>query len=253
MALNFMIHCGGAHVERGQLVNYEAPAPTQSYKPIQHLDYANMVMDTIEGFDFRIGEEGHAVGRSGNHYFGMAELRYADSEDDFALVTGWRSSYDKTLSAGFVVGSQVFVCDNLCFSGDINIGRKHTTNILADLPSLLWNAVAQIVPMRDRQLRRINAYKEEKVSDSNLNDLVVEAYREGVIPARQVGPVIDQFYAPKHEEFVENGRTLWTAFNGFTEILKGSSIWNLPERTSALHTLCDKSIKLDDNTVLEAA
>lgn len=245
MALNFMVHCGGAHVPKESLGEYKTPEATRSYQPIQHLDYANMVMDTIEAFDFRIGEEAHAVGREGNHYFGMAELRYATSEEDFALVTGWRSSYDKTLSAGFVVGSQVFVCDNLCFSGDIQLGRKHTTNLMRDLPEMLNNAVAQIVPMRDHQIRRINAYKEAKVNDGQVDTLVRKAYQDGVIPARMIGPVIDQFYKPEHEEFVADGRTLWTAFNGFTEKLKGSSLWGLPERTTKLHKLCDNVINLD--------
>ncbi len=42
-----------------------------------------------------------------------------------------RNSHDKTFPAGIVAGTQVPVCDNLSFAGEISLARKHTSNILA--------------------------------------------------------------------------------------------------------------------------
>jgi hypothetical protein len=245
MALNFMIHCGGAEVGRDQLHHATPPEATATYMPIAHTDFADLISDTIEAHDFRLGETAHALGRKGDHYFGMAELLYSGQEEDFALIAGWRSSYDKSLSAGLVIGSQVFVCDNLCFSGDVKIGRKHTTNLWDDLPEMIWDAVSEIIPARDAQVRRFNAYKEDRIGEKQMNSLVVDLYRNGVIPARMLGPVIEEFYNPSHPEFLENDRTLWTLFNGVTEVIKGSSLWELPQRTQKLHALFDNEINFD--------
>lgn len=40
-------------------------------------------------------------------------------------VLGLRNSPDKMFPAGIVAGASVFVCDNLSFSGVINLARKH--------------------------------------------------------------------------------------------------------------------------------
>jgi hypothetical protein len=40
-------------------------------------------------------------------------------------------------------------------------------------------------------------------------------------------------------------RTVWTMFNGVTEILKGSPIWTLPKRTTTLHRICDDLVGID--------
>jgi hypothetical protein len=246
MKLNLMTHAGAEKLERGQLLQFKAPESTRSFHPIPHAEFANIVQDALEAQDFRFGDEAHAVGRQGNHYFGMAELRYSDSQADYALVAGWRSSYDKTLSAGFTVGSQVFVCDNLAFNGENTIGRKHTTNIMRDFPVMMTEAVAGVIGTRDRQIARFNAYKEYRVSDREADQIVIDLYRNEVIPARMIGPVIDEFDRPSHAEFLDEGRrTIWTLFNGVTEVLKESSIWSLPKRTTVLHNVCDSFIGLE--------
>nr|MBS0019438.1 hypothetical protein [Gammaproteobacteria bacterium] len=50
-------------------------------------------------------------------------------------MVGLRGSYDQTLPRGLAVGSRVFVCDNLAFSGEVTIKTKQTTFIGQRLPS----------------------------------------------------------------------------------------------------------------------
>ena len=45
-----------------------------------------------------------------------------------ALSVGIRNSIDKTLPLGFCAGNRVFVCDNLSFSAELLVNRKHTVN-----------------------------------------------------------------------------------------------------------------------------
>jgi hypothetical protein len=52
-------------------------------------------------------------------------------------VVGIRNSHDKAFAAGIIAGAQVLVCDNLCFSGEILLARKHTGHIHYDLPVMV--------------------------------------------------------------------------------------------------------------------
>ncbi len=160
MALNFMIHCGGKEVEREAIEGVLVPRTTDTYCPVPHDDFVNIIQDSLGEFGFRFGEEAHALNKEGQQYFGMAELLGAGSgTEQWNLVAGWRSSYDKSLSANFVVGSQVFVCDNLAFSGEIQIGRKHTPKILEQLPTLISTAVQGTRTMSKLQEIRYDKYQ----------------------------------------------------------------------------------------------
>lgn len=239
MPLNMLIHCGGNHVERSTLNTYDMPEPTDRYMPIAHGNFADMIEDRLDNIGFKFGEQAHAIGRNGNHYFGMAELRGGESFEDWGLVAGWRSSYDKTLSASFVIGSQVFVCDNLAFSGDIKIGRKHTTNLLRDLPNMIDDAIMGTAKAAQDQEQRYSLYHQAKMKDHIANHAIIQMLRQDIITTSRVEKVVNEYYEPSH---VEHGRgTVWTLFNAATEALKGSGLPTLPERTVKLHDLMDKA------------
>ena len=55
----------------------------------------------------------------------------------YRYVIGMRNSNDMKFPAGLVLGIAPFVCDNLAFTGEVTVARKHTTNIKRDLPMLI--------------------------------------------------------------------------------------------------------------------
>ena len=137
-----------------------------------------------------------------------------------------RNSHDKAFPAGIVAGTQVFVCDNLAFGGEVKFARKHTRFILRDLPLIAERAVARLVEKWHTQARRIATYKEHALIDRDAHDLIVRALDLGVIGSRIVLPVLEQWRKPAHEAFAP--RTAWSLFNGFTETMKGDSLMLLP-------------------------
>jgi hypothetical protein len=170
-------------------------------------------------------------------------------QEDFAYVVGLRNSHDKSYPAGLVVGSRVLVCDNLAFSGEIQISRKHTTNILRDLQALTCKAVGFLAARWMDQERRIDGYKHYEVNDAGAHDLIIRALDARVVTTTQVPRVLKEWREVRHPEFfgpyVE--RSAWTLFNAFTEVLKECSPFALPTRTQALHGLFDHQTGLLDN------
>jgi hypothetical protein len=47
----------------------------------------------------------------------------------YTNMVGLRNSHDRKFPVGVSFGSRTFVCDNLAFSGDHAIKRKHTANV----------------------------------------------------------------------------------------------------------------------------
>lgn len=189
-----------------------------------------------------IVNQAHRLSHDGQRYFGLMHIRNGQENIDYAWVMGLRNSHDKTFPAGIVAGTQVFVCDNLAFGGEVKFARKHTRFILRDLPMIAERAVARLVEKWHTQERRIAAYKEHTLVDRDAHDLIVRALDLGVMGCRTALPVLGQWRKPAHAEFAP--RTAWSLFNGFTETMKGDSLALLPKRTEALHGLFDGCVGL---------
>jgi hypothetical protein len=170
------------------------------------------------------------------------EIQRRETDQDYCWVLGLRNSHDKTFPAGIVVGSQVLCCDNLAFSGEVKIARKHTRYIVRDLPRLVQSAVGKLMDRWHHQDQRLATYKLADLDDRTAHDLVIRACDVGVCPNKLIPRVLHEWRQPRHPEF--QPRTVWSLFNAATEALKGNLI-ELPRRTQALHGLLDSHVGLD--------
>jgi hypothetical protein len=237
-----ILHCGANAAEIDAVRAVPTPDATPSWQPIPHGDLYGRVRSTLESSGLHIVEEAHGLWRDGLRYFGLMEVRNGHDGNDFGLVVGLRNSHDKSFPAALALGSHVFCCDNLAFSGEVKLSRKHTTYIWRDLPGLVERAVGRLADLRNLQARRIGAYKSTALTDDRaVHDLVVRSVYARVLPGSQIMDVLNEWRRPRHEEF--EPRTVWSLFNSFTETLKGS-LTLLTSRTQALHGLLDTHVGL---------
>lgn len=234
-----LLHCGGEHVERRAIYEVPTPARTDTWYPLAHADLLDEVEGQLQGAGFRITGQGHALSHLGARYFGLLEITPEDSDEDrdYGWVVGIRNSHDKTYPAGLVAGSKVFVCDNLAFCGDVRISRKHTRFAARDLKHLTARAVGQLGDRFHALDCRINAYRDQPVSDRLAHDTVVRALDCRAIVTSQIPDVLREWRQPSHEDFA--ARNAWSLFNAFTEASKGINPATLVTRTQALHGLFD--------------
>ena len=226
-------------VESEQLANVPTPAATDTHTPIGHALLADRTRNVIEKAGLEIVEEEHAIARGGLRYFGGFALKgEAIDGDDRKLVLGLRNAHDKSFAASVCIGNQMMVCENLCFSSDVKLARRHTVNILRDLNTVLSSAVSRVTSHWTDMGNRIASYKESEISKEAASDLVVDLAEMGAFPARSVYKAIQEFRNPRHEEF--KGGTLWTLYNGVTEHLKGGDLTKLPQRTMTTQSVFDR-------------
>lgn len=245
-ALNLMVHAGGLTVERAQVDLVKTPRKTETWHPIPHKRFIDGVIESLDRSGLHVVSEAHALAHEGLRYFGMFQLRNGNNPADYSLVVGLRNSHDKSFPAGLVVGSGVFVCDNLAFSGEVKIGRKHTVFIERDLPNLIQSAVGQIGDLRTRQDHRIETYKRFEMSDGRAHDIVIQALDNRIAPVTYIPDILKEWRTPRHAEFAE-AKNGWRLFNAFTEILKESNLFDRPRATQALHGLMDTACGVGQN------
>ena len=195
------------------------------HHPYSFADFADNTVNAIERAGYSVTDEEFAVQKDGMRVFGILKVSNAPNHvpaqnlDGYApdvspavpalassenvpalykpkwnLVVGVRGSNDQSVSRGLVIGSQVMVCSNLCFSGDLGKwNRKQTTNVESDMPDI-----------------------------DGGDRILMDILRGGGFSASQFERAVDHWdkLPADLEEHSANGRTLWWLFNACTHGLK---------------------------------
>jgi len=232
-----MLHTGAQHVDYDRVAASHTPEATDSHQPIPHSHLVDLVRDQIETSKLRIVDESHGLTKDDNRYFGLMRLAGTDADrQDYGAVLGIRNSHDKRFPAALAIGSSVFVCDNLAFSGEVKLARRHTKHILGDLGNVVARTFGKLTEAWVNQNTRFDAYKEQGLSRLEAHDLIIQGFQRGACTSTQIRRVLEQYHTPNHPEFQE--RNAWSLFNAFTEVLKGN-LNELPKRTQSLHAVFD--------------
>ncbi len=255
--MNLMMHCGAKAVPFPMLMGLPIPEKTDTHLPIPHHQFYDMAEKRILEQGYTITNPQHFLNREGAHYFALMQIQHEDEDQaaEHATMCALRNSHDKTFIASLAVGARVFVCDNLSFSGDIVVGRKHTPNIWDDLPEIFEGAIKKIRVMRKRQDVRFAEYKEAPLDDYTVDHLMMETYRAGIINLRRVGKVNEEWHNPSADH---GDKSVWRYFNAVTAALGPAStnqLIELPKKTIDLHLLLDNycHIEMPDELALDKA
>lgn len=247
--LNLILHCGGSATNRETVNKIQAPEPDGRWYPISHGTLLETVEKELTKLDMRIVNESYGIAQEGHRMFGILQIGNGENPADHSWVCGIRNSTDKSFPAGLCVGSGVFVCDNLAFSSEIVFARRHTTNIMRDLPMLVGRAVGELATKWDNQGKRIDAYKNTELGNKDAAWILLNSLRQNVFPKTKIDDILTEWLEPRHPEFKD--RNVWSLFNAVTEHLKpreaskGHSLWDLPARTTRLHAICDATCGLN--------
>lgn len=218
MPESLVLHRGGWGATKADLAAVPVPEPTQSYHPVPYNRFVEEVELHVPRFGLTVQSEQFALAREGNQMFGVLTCTNGHDAGDYALAIGLRSSYDRSLAVSMCSGTRCFICDNLAFSGEVQLHRKHTANVFRDLPDLIYRMLSKVAVLKARTDEEIAGMKVLPVSQERAHHLIIEAVKADVLPASRLPKVIEAWEEPKHEEF--QPRTAWSLFNAFTEVLK---------------------------------
>ena len=225
------MHCGANMASRDQIAQAPMPERRGRFHTIRpFIDDIELIEDALNAHGLVNRNEGFALLSDANgtaqRFFGVMEVskheRLVEGElldEDFALMVGLRGSYDSSLGRGIAVGSRVFVCDNLAFSGEVDIRTKQTTNIHKRIPAMLADAAARIPQIAEMQSIRFDRYKETELTPRGGDAAITEMVRRGILNPSQTGRVIAEWDEPSHQHHA-HGHTAWRLMNAVTEGIK---------------------------------
>lgn len=240
--MGLMVHCGGRKVGFEEVQKSVTPDPVGAHYPIPHSRILELVTEGLQKQGLHVVDQEHALDANGMRYFGLLKLVNGSNHDDYGLIAGVRNTHDKTFAASMALGSHVFVCDNLAFSGEVTFARRHTRFAMSDMPRLVDNALGRLGNLKRSQEIRIEGYKGTVLNDDQAYAAILRGSLSQIISNARIKDVVKEWHNPTHDAFLP--RTGWSLFNAFTEILKTYQAQEIPKRTLVLHGLMDTACRL---------
>jgi len=198
------------------------PAPKQMgrfHRPYAFSEYIEDIHNSLTRHGVLINSEEYVIQKDQQRLFGMMVIE--SPADDWQLTLGVRGSHDQSIPRGIALGTNVLVCSNLCFSGELFTGKaKQTLNNSGRILQLIDEAVDSIAPAYDKQEEQFNAFKAEQLMRPELVDsLMIQAFKCGALSGSQLGTAIREFDNPSYAEHAQQG-DMWKLFNAFTQAIK---------------------------------
>ncbi len=219
-------------VERDYLANLQTPPPMGSrHAPYPFHNFVEDTVNAVENAGFTIQQEDFAIQKDEQRLFGLLHVSkpkfsweigiVPPKPDAWNLLVALRGAHDQSISRGLAIGSQVMVCSNLCFHGDLgNWKSKQTTNIAGRIPDMVNDAVSGLDNALNRLTVDFDAFNAHKIEREAGENILVDIYRSGGFSSSQLGRAIDDWDKCSVEEHTANGRNLWWLFNSATHALK---------------------------------
>jgi hypothetical protein len=240
MGSNLILHAGARLATREEVLAVPTPAGTDTWQPVPHVELLDGVLNRLQSIGLQVRKEQHGLQNEGQRWFGVFDLEARSAGKDYGISVGLRNSHDMSWAAGAIMGANVFVCDNTSFSAEVRFVRKHTREILADLPQILDQAVVKLSVLEDYQEIRFNHYRQSELTDGQARDFLVQSVMGKALPLTRLPKVYEQWKRPLHPEF--EPRTAWSLFNAYTQVYKDTSRFALPTRSQRLHQLFDRFV-----------
>lgn len=218
------------------VLEIDAPVPTETWHPIAHRDMVSLVTGSLERNGLTIeGADWCLAGPTGvERMLGVLTLGSTRfNHDDFAMSLGIVNSINKTDRAVILGGERVFVCGNLCFSGEFTVAHKHTSRVMDHLPSMIDDGIREYCSRFIDREREIEWFKDRTISDDEVAGTIIESIKRRAIPVRMAEKVWDEYQTPTHDEF--SPRTVWSLQNAYTQCDKARERNPIDGSRSLLH------------------
>jgi hypothetical protein len=207
-------HRGSIAVTREQLAQFDPPDGTDTWKPVPHGELVEALRAELDRRGLDVKREQYAVQQQGNVLFGVMDLDWRD-DGEYAAAIGLRTSNNKQHAISMAIGARVFVCDNLCFSGDvIALKRRHTSGL--NLPKELCAGLDRYQDGFIRLQDGVEHLQRTTLTDGQAKRLIYDLFRQKVVPLRLFHPVVETYQA----SYRQQGATLWSLHNAFTTHVK---------------------------------
>jgi hypothetical protein len=227
---------GTNQVSEQDVLNVAAVPFTKTFHPIHHGDVIRSIQEAIGIVGMEVVRSEYVLAQEGMQMFGVFDLSQGTSELSWSI--GIRNSMNKSMSLGITAGTRVFVCENLCFSGEFLAFRKHTSGLdIDEMAFLAYRSMRKMIPL----LRSFQAWheglKQYEITEDEAKLLLIETITQKIIPASWFPRFYDLYFGGAYDN------TLWSYHESVTNVLKDSNLLTLPKKNRLLNAILDQHIE----------
>ena len=221
------------------------PAFTESWHPFSHGIVLDAVATACKKFNLTVERKEYSI-RKNSKMFASWEVRSGSEvlvaqKREFTLAIGIRNSIDKTHSVGLCAGERITVCDNLMFSGDFVIFRKHTGRLeIEEIVFYAEEALGALLPKMNEFHDWHEQLKATKITYDQASLLTVAAMKQDLIPSSKFPQFYDLFYARESRY----ATTLHGWHGAATEIMRENSLLTIQWKNERLNKFIDYQVPI---------
>ena len=216
-------------MELNQLLSTPVPIRTNTYAPISHNEINDCIMSEIKnnGFELKDVSVKSNTGKNCIVMYSLLDKLSSHQDPEIGIRVGFKNSYDRTMSFGFAIGSEVFICGNGMVSGEYTIKKQHRmkdVNVFAK--ELICQYFGQIRAEHDENLQFAKELKSKSVSIGDAQRIIGELFiNNKIITQAQLRKMSNQMYVSHKFNTFSDRTTIsaWDLYNHGTEALKSSA------------------------------
>ncbi|MBX9623817.1 MAG: DUF945 domain-containing protein [Gemmataceae bacterium] len=217
MSATLTLHRGAVVVSEAELKTVPTPPQEGRYFPVPHHRVLSLTRERLAEAGYTETKAQLGLTKDGRRFFGTLTLSYPLSPG-VSLAVGVRNSTDKSLCLGWCAGSHVFVCDNLAFTSELTVKRRHTTHGEFDFGVKVSHAITALADFKKAEADRIVRMQTAQLTEDQALAWIVRGLDRKVIHARQLPAVVAEWRKPSFD-YGSDDPTVWRLFNAFTTVL----------------------------------
>lgn len=221
---NLLLHCGGGPADLERLRAVDTPPSTRTYTAVPFDTLRDHLVEAARDRGLVPVDERWGLARRERRAFGVitfCDVMEADSQGtdlSMGMAIGLRGSHDLSLPVGLCAGAQVFVCDNLIFTGSGLVEmRRHTRHAWPDIHEMIGRVLDMIRPTFTGLESFRDALTMTPVPDEEGMEALGVMYGRKVVTNRQFTVAMKHWLQPP-DAFLD--RSAWSLYNSITEGLK---------------------------------
>lgn len=238
--MTLMVDWNAETTSREELAVLELPVQeTETYVPVPHIELLDMVTTRAAQHNLTITGEQHCITPDGGSYFGILQVTggLISADMGYSFMIGIRNNLKKLFRAMLLSGNRVFICSNGCFSGEIEVGHKHTKNIRRELPGMVDEALSRVIDVEALQVARYEAYKESLMTTAEADHMIMEMLRREHVNVTRIAPISKEWETPSYDH---GEKSAWRLLQAVTESMKGAPVHDVPKRTIGAQEVLDE-------------
>ena len=243
--MTLMAHKDTANTPENEVKLIPAPEWTDTWHPVSHAQLIDATDLACKEVGIGVVDKRYSLNKTGTKMFASWSLDVGNGKIGYVL--GFRHSTDRSMRIGFVAGTQAFICDNMCFTGDYIAFRMHTGGLdMEELELMAMKALeGAIVQMEDLHRWQTDLH-EIYVPRTDLKCLVFDMVEQGVFSGGQISnylSCLDEERKIRYGYNLDGATSLYSVHGAATRLMRP---WNMIRSAAAsakLQGICDGYIE----------